>query len=68
MPATSAGSESRTTKSAPWRMNAATGPGGPGRARCTSPGMLLPVRPGFCSEPDSANSRSMIFSVSRNQV
>ena len=30
--------------------------------------MLLPVRSGFCSEPDSANSFSMIFWVSTNQV
>ena len=32
--------------------------GARGRARWR---MLLPVRSGFCSEPDSANSRSMIF-------
>ena len=30
--------------------------------------MLLPVMSGFCSEPESANSFSMIFWVRTNQV
>ena len=39
-------------------------PAGPGSSTCRT---LLPVRSGFCSEPDSANSFSMIFWVSTNQ-
>ena len=68
MPATSSGSVSATTKSAPCCLNASTGPGAPGRtARASSSRMSLPVRSGFCSEPESANSFSMIFWVSTNQ-
>ena len=35
--------------------------GGPGRTRDSVSLMSLPVRSGFCSEPDRANSFSMIF-------
>ena len=49
-------------------MNACTGPGAPALARPSTPRMLLPVRSGFCSEPERANSFSMIFWVSTNQV
>ena len=66
MPATSSGSVLATTKSAPCRLNASTGAGAPGRTRDRVSRMSLPVRSGFCSEPDSANSFSMIFSVSTN--
>ena len=43
------------------------GRAGPTRVASTCR-MLLPVRSGFCSEPESANSRSMICCVSTNQV
>jgi len=66
MPATSSGSVRATTKSAPCRLNASTGAGAPGRTRDSVSLMSLPVRSGFCSEPDSANSFSMIFCVSTN--
>jgi len=67
IPATSSGSVPATTKSGPRRMNAATGAGGPGRILDSVSLTSLPVRSGFCSEPDSANSFSMIFWVSTNQ-
>ena len=66
MPATSSGSVLATTKSAPCRRCASTGAGAPGRTRDRVSLMSLPVRSGFCSEPDSANSFSMIFWVSTN--
>ena len=66
MPSTSSGSVSATTKSAPCCLNASTGPGAPERTRLSSSGMFLSVRSGFCSEPESANSFSMIFWVSTN--
>ena len=58
-----------TTKSAPWsherlhRRRRARPTRGRARSRT-----LLPVRSGFCSEPESANSFSMIRWVSTNQV
>ena len=57
-----------TMKSAPFSMKARTGAGAPPprRARMTLAQLPL-VRSGFCSEPDSANSRSMIFWLSTNQ-
>ena len=56
-------------KSSPWSMNACTG----AAARCPSRSsstarLLLAVVSGFCSEPESANSFSMIFWVSTNHV
>ena len=69
MPATSARRSRSTTKSAPCSLNASTGSGAPEPARVLSTArMLLPVMSGFCSEPDSANSFSMIFWVSTNHV
>src|SRR5829696_7528738 len=66
---TSCGSERSTMKSSPWSMNACTGPGGPLPMRSSSTARtLLEVVSGFCSEPESANSFSMIFWVSTNQV
>src|ERR1700737_1388615 len=61
------GSRPATTKSAPRCLKASTGPG-PDRetARRSSKGMLLRVRSGFCSDPDSGNSRLMIFCVKMN--
>ena len=56
-------------KSTPWRLNASTGGGAPLPTRLAITWrMLFEVRSGFCSEPDSANSRSMIFWVSTNQL
>ena len=66
MPATSSGRVLATTKSAPRCLNASTGAGAPGRTRDSVSRMSLPVRSGFCSEPESANSFSMIFWVSTN--
>ncbi len=58
-----------TTKSSPWRLNASTGGGAPEPTRVLSSSRtLLPVTSGFCSEPESANSFSMIFWVSTNHV
>ncbi len=58
-----------TTKSSPWSMNACTGLGGPLLSRSLNTWRLLfEVVSGFCSEPDSANSFSMIFRVRTNQV
>ena len=54
-------------KSSPFSMNALTGPGMPDVARPITWRQLLPVRSGFCSEPDSANSFWMIFWVRMNQ-
>ena len=68
MPATSRGRVSATTKSTPWRLNASTGPGAPGRIRRMTSRMLRLVRSGFCSEPESANSFSMTFWVRTNQL
>jgi hypothetical protein len=50
-------------------MKACTGRGGPLASRSRSTAcQLFDVVSGFCSEPDSANSFSMIFRVSTNQV
>ena len=50
-------------------MNASTGPGAPLPTRVFSTAAIdLLVMSGFCSEPDSANSFSMIFCVSTNHV
>jgi hypothetical protein len=43
-----------------------TWPGAPGRTRDRVSLMSLPVRSGFCSEPESANSLARIFSVKTN--
>ena len=67
MPATSSGTDRATTKSAPCRRNAATGPGAPGLTRAITCRMLRPVRSGFCSDPDRANSFSMMAWVRTNQ-
>ncbi len=68
IPSISAASVGRTMKSAPRSMNACTG-------ACTARPMrfivrrrLLPVRSGFCSLPESANSFLMIARLSRNHV
>ena len=54
-------------KSAPWRLKASTGAGAPLLvARRAVIGQLLPVRSGFCSEPDSANSFLMMLWVRIN--
>ena len=51
----------------PCSLNASTGPGAPVPSRvCASSRTSLPVRSGFCSLPESANSFSMIFCVSTN--
>ncbi len=66
--ATSSSRVSATTKSAPWRLNASTGRGAPlpsRRSRRTALRSPL-VRSGFCSEPDSANSFSIIRWVRTN--
>ncbi|CNJ30389.1 Uncharacterised protein [Mycobacterium tuberculosis] len=65
---TSSSRLSATTKSAPRVLNASTGPGAPlPNKRCrTTAFLLLEVMSGFCSEPDSANSFSMIFWVRMN--
>ena len=56
-------------KSSPWSMNACTGEGGPLPMRSSSTlRTLLEVVSGFCSEPESANSFSMIFCVRTNQL
>ena len=66
IPSTSSGRVAATTKSAPRRLNVSTGAGAPGRSRFSVSRRSLPVRSGFCSEPDSANSFSRIFWVSTN--
>ncbi len=66
MPATRSPRCRETTKSSPCSLNASTGPGAPGFTRDSVSRMSLPVRSGFCSDPDSANSFSMIFCVSTN--
>ena len=59
---------SRTMKSTPWVLNASTGAGAPLLvARRAVASQLLPVRSGFCSEPESANSFLMMLCVSTNQ-
>ena len=64
---TSVGRSRSTMKSSPLSMNALTGPGTLARALDHEFRQLLPVKSGFCSEPDSANSFSMIFRVRMNQ-
>ena len=55
-------------KSTPFILNASTGAGAPLlMARRAVIRQLLPVRSGFCSEPDSANSFLMMLWVSTNQ-
>ena len=44
-----------------------TGSGAPLPMRPSTSLMLRSVRSGFCSEPDSANSRPMMRSLSTNQ-
>ncbi len=69
MPATSSRRLSATTKSSPWSRKAWIGPGTSGNSReRTVASTSLPVMSGFCSEPDSANSRAMIRRLSTNQV
>ena len=69
IPSTSAGSERSTTKSSPCFLNASTGGVAPASSReRTIRRTSLPVTSGFCSDPLSANSRSMIFWVSTNHV
>ena len=54
-------------KSAPWVLNASTGAGAALLvARFAVIRQLFPVRSGFCSEPDSANSFLMMLWVSTN--
>ena len=68
--ATSSSRVSATTKSAPWDLNASTGAGAPlliSRSR-SMPSRSELVISGFCSEPDSANSFSMIRCVRMNQL
>ena len=68
MPATSSPSVVATTKSSPFCLKASTGGGAPLPRRLFSTAIqLFDVRSGFCSEPDSANSFSMIVWVSTNQ-
>src|SRR6266542_5406388 len=60
IPRTRSRSRRSTTKSAPCSLNASTGPGALfDSARSASCRRSLFVRTGFCSEPDSANSRLM---------
>jgi len=67
IPSTSSRRSPRTTKSSPRSMNACTGAGGPLETRSDSSCLRsLPVMSGFCSEPDSANSFSMIDCVRMN--
>ena len=56
-------------KSGPLRLNASTGGGAPfpRRLEITRRTSRL-VKSGFCSDPESANSRSMIFWVTMNQL
>lgn len=58
-----------TTKSAPWRLNASTGPVASlfKNRSCRTALWLLPVMSGFCSEPERANSFLMIFWFKMNQ-
>ena len=67
MPATSSGSVLRITKSTPRSMKRRTGSGAPLPMRPSTRLMLRSVRSGFCSEPESANSRPMMRSLSTNQ-
>ena len=67
MPATSSGSVLRTTKSTPRSMKRLHRIGRALADAAEHRLMLRPVRSGFCSEPDSANSRPMMRSFSRNQ-
>jgi hypothetical protein len=53
-------------KSSPLSMNACTGAGTPPRARPNTWRQSRLVRSGFCSDPESANSRSITFLVSTN--
>ncbi len=68
MPRTSAPRSFSTTKSAPRSMNALTGAGTSTRARPITSRTDLPVRSGFCSEPERANSLPMMRWLSTNQV
>ena len=55
-------------KSAPFFLKASTGAGAPLLvARLIVMRQLLPVRSGFCSEPESANSFLMMLWVRMNQ-
>ena len=66
---TSARRSVSTTKSAPLRLNASTGAGAPLATRAFSTARIdLLVMSGFCSEPERANSFSMIFCVRTNHV
>jgi hypothetical protein len=68
IPATSSGSVVAVTKSSPRSRKAWTGAETPDFTRLSRSLRSLPVRSGFCSEPDSANSFSTIFFVDTNQV
>ena len=68
IPATSSGSDVAVTKSSPRSRKACTGPDTPALTRPSSNLRSLPVRSGFCSDPDSANSFSTILCVATNQV
>ena len=58
--------ESACTKSSPCRRNASIGSGAPDPNRPASCRTDFPVRSGFCSDPDSANSFSMIRRLRMN--
>jgi hypothetical protein len=63
---TSVGNSGSTMKSSPFSMKARSGAGTPSVARINTPPQLFPVRSGFCSEPDRANSFAMIRRVRIN--
>ncbi len=55
-------------KSSPWRLKASTGGGAPFAKRLLNTASQEPeVKSGFCSDPDRANSFSMMRCVSTNQ-
>ena len=69
IPATRSRRCSRTTKSIPCSLNALIGSGAPELIRLVAVSFRsFPVMSGFCSEPESANSRSIILRVRMNQV
>jgi hypothetical protein len=69
MPSTSARRSRSTTKSAPCCLKASTGAGAPEPTRLLMISRtFFPVMSGFCSDPERANSFSMIFWVRTNQV
>jgi hypothetical protein len=56
------------TKSTPLSTKACTGFGAPALTLASTSRTLRPVRSGFCSWPDSANSLAMMRALSTNQV